>query len=297
VKPRIGITLGDPAGIGPEVVRAALASPLLPQDFEYVIIRDTEDFTPGLPTRESAKHAFLALEEGASMALKGEISALVTGPVSKKAMHEVGFAFPGQTEFFADRAGESNFAMCLTGGPITVALVTAHIPLRDVADSLTQEEIIRVGLLLSDFLIRKGIPHPRIAIAGLNPHAGEGGDLGHEEIDIILPAANVLRVQHAEKAAFTGPHSPDTLFRQVVAGSFDGVLCMYHDQGLIPLKLHAFDEGVNVTLGLPFIRTSPDHGTAFEIAGKKTARPNSMIAAILLAAKLAKSPVRKDVNN
>ncbi len=289
--------MGDPAGIGPEVVRKALASPLLSQEFDYFIIRDVEGFAPGVPTKDSARHAFLALEEGVSMALKGEIAALVTGPVSKKAMHEVGFDFPGQTEFFADRAGEKNFAMCLTGGKITVALVTAHIPLREVADALTREEIIRVGLLLADFLIRRGISQPRVAIAGLNPHAGEGGDLGREELDLILPTAEILRRDHAHRAVFTGPFSPDTLFHQVVAGVFDGVLCMYHDQGLIPLKLHAFDEGVNVTLGLPFIRTSPDHGTAFDLAGKNCARPDSMIAAILLAGKLAAFPFAKDVNN
>jgi len=287
LKPLIGITLGDPAGVGPEVVRAALADPSLPADFDYEVIRDTNDFVPGFPTKESALHALAALEEGTQMALRGEIAALVTGPVSKKALHDVGFDFPGQTEFFAHRSSVENFAMCLTGGKITVALVTAHIPLRQVADELAESEIIRVGLLLADFLAQRGVMHPRIAVAGLNPHAGESGDLGREELELIGPAVEILQRNHPERAIFSGPHSPDTLFHQVVNGSHDGVLCMYHDQGLIPLKLHAFDRGVNVTLGLPFTRTSPDHGTAFDLAGKRLASAESMKAAIKLAVQLS----------
>ena len=177
--------------------------------------------------------------------------------------------------------------MCLTGKKITVALVTAHVPLVDVSRILTRSEIVRVGQLLAAFLVRRGVPRPRIAVAGLNPHAGEGGDLGSEEIEIITPAVQSLRQSLKGAVAISGPHSADTLFHRVVQGEFDAVLCMYHDQGLIPLKLHAFDEGVNVTLGLPFPRTSPDHGTAFEIAGKAIARPASMIAAIRLACELA----------
>ena len=209
---------------------------------------------------------------------------MVTGPVSKNALHSVGYEFPGQTEFFAARAGVENFAMCLTGGVLTVALVTVHVPMRDVAGLLTCAEIVRVGLLLADFLRRLGIVCPRVAVAGFNPHAGENGDIGSEEIEIIAPAVAELRLGGG--ADFTGPYPPDTVFHRAAKGDFDGVLCMYHDQGLIPLKLHAFDEGVNVTLGLPFVRTSPDHGTAFDIAGKGIARPSSMIAAIRLAARM-----------
>jgi 4-hydroxythreonine-4-phosphate dehydrogenase len=176
--------------------------------------------------------------------------------------------------------------MCLTGGALTVALVTAHLPLRAVAENLRSSEIIRVGQLLAAFLTARLGRAPRIAIAGLNPHAGESGALGREEIELIAPAVTLLA---DSPAAFTGPLSPDTVFHRAVAGEFDGVLCMYHDQGLIPLKLHAFDSGVNVTLGLPFPRTSPDHGTAFEIAGKNLARPDSMIAALRLAAGLARA--------
>jgi 4-hydroxythreonine-4-phosphate dehydrogenase len=203
--------------------------------------------------------------------------------------------------------------MCFTGGKITVALVTAHIPLSEVSGALKRSEIVRVGLLLADFmhkrspkldrLKRSSSPaderktSARIAVAGLNPHAGESGKIGREEIEIIAPAVAELNSQPSTKAslartnpqrpAFSGPHSPDTVFHRAAEGEFDAVLCMYHDQGLIPLKLHAFHNGVNVTLGLPFPRTSPDHGTAFEIAGKGLARPDSMIAAINLAVELA----------
>jgi len=223
------------------------------------------------------------MEESVRRLLVGEIQAVVTGPVCKHALHRVGFEFPGQTEFFAARAGVENFAMCLTGGALTVALVTAHVPLARVASLLSVEEIVRVGRLLQDFLILRGKKNPRIAVAGLNPHAGEQGDMGREEIDIIAPAVACL----SQMGNFVGPLPPDTLFHRAVEGDFDGVLCMYHDQGLIPLKLHAFHEGVNVTLGLPFIRTSPDHGTAFDIAGRGIARPDSMRQAIRLAAELA----------
>jgi 4-hydroxy-L-threonine phosphate dehydrogenase PdxA len=168
-----------------------------------------------------------------------------------------------------------------------VALVTCHIPLAGVAGALKPTEIVRVGLLLADFLKRRGNESPRIAIAGLNPHAGESGNIGREEIEIITPAiADLKREVRNAKCEIMGPLSPDTVFHRTIEGEFDAVLCMYHDQGLIPLKLHAFHNGVNTTLGLPFPRTSPDHGTAFEIAGKGIAKPDSMIAAITLAAEL-----------
>ena len=195
----------------------------------------------------------------------------------------MGFRFPGQTEFLPSVVA-SRISRCVsTGGKITVALVTAHIPLREAASALKQSEIVRVGLLLADFLNSRSISSPRIAVAGLNPHAGESGKLGREEIEIIGPAVAELQPITSSTRQSTivyGPLSPDTVFHRAIEGEFDAVLCMYHDQGLIPLKLHAFYEGVNVTLGLPFPRTSPDHGTAFEIAGKGIARPDSMIAAI-----------------
>ena len=286
---RVGITLGDPAGIGPEIVQAALASGRLPETAEYSVIGQPIACSLGQPTRETAHAALDALEKSAALAFRGEIQAVVTGPIHKKRMYEIGFQFPGQTEFFADRSGVKNFAMLLTGGKLTVALVTAHLPLREVSNALQTDEIVRVGLLLEDFLHRRGMATPRIAVAGLNPHAGESGALGREESEVIAPAVQQLQsaIRSPQSAIFHGPFSPDTLFHHAANGDWDGVLCMYHDQGLIPLKLHAFHEGVNVTLGLPFARTSPDHGTAFEIAGKGLARPDSMIAAINLAVELA----------
>ncbi|MGI9115455.1 MAG: 4-hydroxythreonine-4-phosphate dehydrogenase PdxA [Chthoniobacterales bacterium] len=287
---RIGITLGDPAGIGPEVIDKALASGQLRGDVVVRVIGERGQTTPGEATRVSAGLAFAALEEAARLANSDEIDAVVTGPVHKARMAEIGFHFPGQTEFFANRTGTSNYAMLLTAGAITVALVTTHIPLRDVPGTLTTPEIVRVGKLLADFLTRRGTQSPRIAVAGLNPHAGESGKIGREEIDIIRPAISELNqspfTDH-HSPVFDGPISPDTLFYHLARGKWDAALCMYHDQGLIPLKLHGFDQGVNVTLGLPYPRTSPDHGTAFEIAGKNLARPESMIAAINLAIELA----------
>jgi 4-hydroxythreonine-4-phosphate dehydrogenase len=290
----IGITLGDPAGVGPEVVRAALASGRLNPAFEYRLIGDPTGVTPGVPTAESAKAAVAALEEAAALVISGKIDAVVTGPIHKANSQAAGFAFPGQTEFFAARAGVTDFAMLLTGGSLTVALVTAHISLREVPLRLSTPEIVRVGHLLTKFLrlrLNGGLLGRalRIAVAGLNPHAGEQGAMGREEIEIITPAIHLLQQTWGEKAVFSGPISPDTLFFRAAAGEFDAVLCMYHDQGLIPLKLHAFDEGVNVTLGLPFFRTSPDHGTAFEIAGRNIARPESTLRAIQLACELSQA--------
>ena len=282
-EPVIGLVAGDPSGVGPELLAAALKQPIAGARLE--VIGDASPVDPGHPSVSSSQHAIACLEEAARRALAGEIDAVVTGPVSKKHLHEAGFDFPGQTEFFAARAQISNFAMLLTGGPLTVALVTAHVPLRQVAGMLATSEIVRVGCLLADFLKKRGIPSPRIAVAGLNPHAGEHGDLGDEEGRIIEPALPLLASVN-EGVSFAGPFSPDTIFWRAANGEFDGVLCMYHDQGLIPLKLLGFHEGVNVTLGLPFVRTSPDHGTAYEIAGKGTARPESFFAAIRLAAEL-----------
>jgi 4-hydroxythreonine-4-phosphate dehydrogenase len=296
MRPHIGITLGDCAGIGPEIVDLALKSGRVPDSADYVVIGRQPDCKSGAPTIETARAAAAALEEAVTRARRGELHAIVTGPIHKARMYEAGFKFPGQTEFFAERCGAENFAMCLTGGKITVALVTAHIPLSEVPRALKQSEIVRVGSLLLDFLKRRGVQAPRIAVAGLNPHAGESGKIGREEIEIIAPAVSELNsslVTRHSSLVFSGPASPDTIFHRATEGEFDAVLCMYHDQGLIPLKLHAFHNGVNVTLGLPFPRTSPDHGTAFEIAGKGIARPDSMIAAINLAVELANSAKAK----
>jgi 4-hydroxythreonine-4-phosphate dehydrogenase len=286
---RIGITLGDPAGIGPEIIRSALESGKLANDVDYKVIGQVGTVAAGSPSPDSARAAFAAMEEGAGLANSGEIDAIVTGPIHKARMAEIGFEYPGQTEFFAARSGTTNYAMLLTGGAITVALVTTHVPLREVPASLNTSEIVRVGKLLDNFLRRRGKGVPRVAVAGLNPHSGESGKIGREEIEIIAPAVQELQsaIGNQQSAIFEGPVSPDTLFFHLANEKWDAALCMYHDQGLIPLKLHAFHSGVNVTLGLPFPRTSPDHGTAFDIAGKGIARPDSMIAAINLAAELA----------
>ena len=290
---RIGITLGDPAGIGPEIVRSALESGKLASGIDYQVIGQDGPVVVGAPSPDSARKALAAMEEAALLANSGEIDAVVTGPIHKARMADIGFEFPGQTEFFAARSGTANYAMLLTGGAITVALVTTHVRLRDVPASLKTSEIVRVGHLLDNFLRRRGKTAPRIAVAGLNPHAGESGKIGREEIEIIAPAVRELQsaVGDQQSAIFEGPISPDTLFFHLVNEKWDAALCLYHDQGLIPLKLHAFHSGVNVTLGLPFPRTSPDHGTAFDIAGKGIARPDSMIAAINLAAELAQKQI------
>lgn len=281
-RPVIGLTTGDPAGIGPEIIAACLGSGQLPGHCDYRVLGPTEGFTAGRPEPRSARAAWDALKEAGRLLHSGGIQGVVTGPVSKSDLQDAGFPFPGQTEFFASLAGVDDFAMCLTGGPLTVALATIHVPLRDVPTLLTSVEIVRVGRLLHGFLARRLGRPPRIAVAGLNPHAGEDGAFGDEEETVIGPAVEEL----AEEGEFSGPWSPDTLFHRAAGGDFDGVLCMYHDQGLIPLKLLAFETGVNVTLGLPWPRTSPDHGTAFDIAGTGRANPSSMMAAIRLAAEL-----------
>jgi 4-hydroxy-L-threonine phosphate dehydrogenase PdxA len=325
MRSRIGITLGDCAGIGPEIVDLALKSKKVPASAEYVVIGRQPNCQPGAPSIETARAAAAALEEAVTRARRGELHAVVTAPIHKARMYEAGFKFPGQTEFFAERCGIKNFAMCLTDDKLTVALVTSHIPLAKVPGALRQSEIVRVGLLLADFLQRRRMNQNlnaksiqdapssqgnldalgiqvRIAVCGLNPHAGESGKIGREEIEIIAPAVAEMNSQQStinyQPAAFSGPHSPDTIFHRAVEGEFDAVLCMYHDQGLIPFKLVAFHGGVNTTLGLPFPRTSPDHGTAFEIAGKRIARPDSMIAAINLAVELTtkRRPPAKHAN-
>ena len=267
MKPRIGITLGDPAGIGPEVVLKALASGKLDRRFEYEIIGNAR-----APRRDARKW----IVSGAKRCLAGELAALVTAPIIK----EIVEPWPGQTELLANLAGAKKFAMLLAAGNLRVALVTTHLPVSEVARHITRKKIVEVVELTRAFCQQLGIRKPRIAVAGLNPHAGEGGRFGHEEQSLIAPAV--------KQVGAIGPCSADTVFYRAVHGEFDAVVAMYHDQGLAPFKLVAFDTGVNVTLGLPFIRTAPDHGTAPDIAGKGIARPDGMIAAINLAAQLAK---------
>ena len=283
--PEILITLGDPAGIGPEVIDAALASGQLPTGFDFRVIGDRSAGTPGKPTRESAQAALNALEESARLLRETDAAAVVTGPVSKEGLQAIGFLFPGQTEFFTHAYGLVESGMLLTGPTLTVGLATIHIGISEVPKYLTTESIVTIGKLTTDFLTKKGIASPKIAVCGLNPHAGENGAFGNEEKTVIVPA--IVALNSLGIATFTGPHVPDAIFRDAAQGKYNAVIAMYHDQGLIPLKLLDFDEAVNVTLGLPKPRTSPDHGTAFAIAGKGIANPASMIAAIKLACELA----------
>jgi 4-hydroxythreonine-4-phosphate dehydrogenase len=282
--PRILITAGDPAGIGPEVIEKALNSGKLPGGFEFEILGDIQAGTPGKPDRRSAEAALNGLQEAATRLKDGTGDAVVTAPVSKEALQSVGFNFPGQTEFFADAFGVEDFGMLLTGERLTVGLATIHEPLKSIPTLLTAEKIIRISRLTAAFLSKRGIHHPRIALAGLNPHAGENGAFGDEERTIISPALEILQTDG--DAQYSGPAVPDAIFREAAMGSHDAVIAMYHDQGLIPLKLLDFDTAVNVTLGLPKPRTSPDHGTAYGIAGKNVADHSSMIAAIRLACEL-----------
>lgn len=283
--PRILITLGDPAGIGPEVIDFALASGKLPPGFDFEVLGDRSAGTPGKPDAHSAAAALVALDEAVRCLKQGNAAAVVTGPVAKNGLQAIGFPFPGQTEYFANAFGVADFGMLLAGSTLTVGLATIHEPLAKVPGLLTIQGIRRIGLLTADFLKRRGITQPRIAVAGLNPHAGENGAFGDEESRIISPA--IEQLNQAGIAIFSGPAVPDAIFRDAARGDCHAVIAMYHDQGLIPLKLLDFDNAVNVTLGLPLPRTSPDHGTAFPIAGKGLADPSSMVAAIRLACELA----------
>jgi 4-hydroxythreonine-4-phosphate dehydrogenase len=282
---RIIITTGDPAGIGPEIINKALAAGGYPEDCEFSVLGNHGNTLPGSPDFRSATAAREALNAAVVELKAGRAHAVVTGPVAKDALQSVGFPFPGQTEYFADAFGVEDFGMLLAGKTLTVGLATIHEPLASVPALLTAARIERIGRLTASFLKRRGIESPRIAVAGLNPHAGEGGAFGDEESRVIRPAIEALNA--SGEAVFSGPAVPDAVFREAAMGKFDAVLAMYHDQGLIPLKLLDFDNAVNVTLGLPVPRTSPDHGTAFGIAGTNTADPSSMIAAIRLACELA----------
>lgn len=282
---RILITLGDPAGIGPEIIDAALASGALPRGFDFDVLGDRNAGIPGNPDGRSAIAALAALNAAVDALKHDRAAAVVTGPVCKEALQSQGFRFPGQTEYFAHAFGVEDFGMLLTGDTLTVALATIHEPIARVPELLTSSGIEKTGRLTASFLTRRGIARPRIAVAGLNPHAGEHGAFGDEESRIIQPAIDRLNASGC--ATFSGPAVPDAVFRDAARGEFDGVIAMYHDQGLIPLKLLDFDNAVNVTLGLPKPRTSPDHGTAFAIAGKGIADPSSMISAIRLACELA----------
>ena len=303
---KLAFTCGDPAGVGPEIVASWLATnPTASAEVAvigpalWLASLDTmaekipvglEEFsaTPGQPSGEGALVAWAAMERAAQGCKSGEFSGVVTGPVSKGELAKIGYAFPGQTEFFAARWGGEP-VMCFCGGKLRVTLVTWHVPLTGVA-VLLNPALLRRAVVAADQLARaEGISVPRIGVCGLNPHAGEGGLLGPEERDLIDPALDKIRLE------FPGlsPCLPgDTLFMRQLRGEFDVIIALYHDQGLAPLKAVDFDEAVNVTLGLPFVRTSPDHGTAFGLAGQGKASPRSFANAVNVARRLINSRSR-----
>lgn len=240
--------------------------------------------TAGRLDSRNSRHVLALLDEAIDGCLHGRYSAMVTGPVHKGIINEAGMAFTGHTEYLAEKSGTPKVVMMLTGGGLNVALATTHLPLSEVPRAITREELTAVLRILHADLVNKfGISHPRIAVCGLNPHAGESGHLGREEIDVIEPVLASLR---AEGMNLSGPYPADTLFAQLRKHPADAVLAMYHDQGLPVLKYASFGEGVNVTLGLPFIRTSVDHGTALDLAGTGNIETGSLLAAIQLAIRL-----------
>jgi 4-hydroxythreonine-4-phosphate dehydrogenase len=289
--PRIAITLGDPAGIGPEVVAKTLHDPRLPRGFQFEVLgkADGPGIRPGQPTPASARAAWRALNEAVCGCRDGRFAAMVTGPVQKESLARISPGFVGQTEFLARACGLPDDAavMTLTDPKLTVALCTNHCSLREALRKLTAKRIVQVAKITRQFLQQRGIAQPRLAFAAINPHMGEAGLFGDEDTRIVEPAREKLS---AEKIALS--HLPaDTIFHAAVKKrAFDAVICAYHDQGLIPFKLVAFESGVNVTLGLPIIRTSPDHGTALEIAGQGRADHRSMLAAVRLACRLVRRP-------
>jgi 4-hydroxythreonine-4-phosphate dehydrogenase len=269
------VTLGDPRGIGPEVVRQALVAAL---DADVTLVGTEHE--AGVSEEQAGRAAGQAIEDAARLALSGEVDAIVTGPVHKHALHVAGYRYPGVTEFLAHLAGDVPVAMMLTTGTLRVVLVTTHLALRDVPAHLTTERIVQAGRITADALRRWwGIAAPRLAVCALNPHAGEGGLFGDEDERVLRPAAKTLGA--------VGPLSADTVFVKALRGDFDAVLAPYHDVGMTAVKVAGFGTGVNVTLGLPFIRTAPDHGTAFDIARTGKAEAGSMRAALELAVRLA----------
>jgi 4-hydroxythreonine-4-phosphate dehydrogenase len=284
----LALTLGDPAGIGPEIVAKVLRDPRLPRGFHFEVLGSATGIKSGRCTRRSAKIALDALRKAAQGCLTGKYAAMVTGPVNKEAIDAIAPGFVGQTEFLAEICGRpaGDAVMTLTDPRLTVALCTAHCSLRDALKRLTSARIVYVTRTVRDFLRASGCARPRLAIAGINPHAGENGLFGDEEQRLIAPAVRALA---NEKIDVTVAPADTLFYRAAREKAFDAVICAYHDQGLIPFKLLAFDTGVNLTLGLPILRTSPDHGTALEIAGRGVARHESMLAAVRLACRLARA--------
>ena len=287
LKPRIAITEGDPAGIGPEIARRAAADPRVLDVCEPVLYGAAAGtrFEPGVLSAEAGQAGYDAIVRAAADAQSGEVAAIATAPINKEALRLAGFPWNGHTDMLAHLTGAQHVAMMFYSDELRVVLATVHVPLADVPALLTQTLLEQTIALTARELPRFGIASPRIAVAGLNPHAGEHGLFGREEEIVMAPAIACCRAKGID---VSGPFPGDTIFVRARRGEFDVVIACYHDQGLIPVKLVAFGRAVNVTLGLPIIRTSVDHGTAFDIAGKGVADPESMIGAVLLAAQLAR---------
>ncbi len=286
MKPRVAITEGDPAGIGPEIARRAADDPRVLAACEPILYGAAagKRFVPGVLSADAGRSAYEAIVNAAADAQRGVVSALATAPINKEALRLAGFPWNGHTDLLAHLTGAAHVAMMFYSDELRVVLATVHVPLADVPRLLTRELMKRTIALAATELPRFGVAKPRLAVAGLNPHAGEHGLFGLEEQHVIEPAVACCRTRGID---VSGPFPADTLFVRAKRGEFDVVIACYHDQGLIPVKLVAFGRAVNVTLGLPIIRTSVDHGTAFDIAGRGVADAESMVAAVLLAAKLA----------
>ena len=311
-KKKVAITIGDPAGIGTEVTLKALleeeiiseCNPLIvgdrivieeavkemgiPFDIEIYDILDTKSvknrkFRKCMPTEEGGRASVAYIKKAVDLARLGIVDAVVTAPISKEALKIAGYQWPGHTEMLAEFTNTKDFSMMLCGGPLRVILATTHVAMRNISGLITRERVLKTIILANKACNMMGIENPRIGVCGLNPHAGESGIFGQEEIDSITPA-----IEDAVRKGIpvSGPYPADTIFHKAYNGEFDIVVCMYHDQGLIPLKMIAFDTGVNITIGLPIVRTSPDHGTAYDIAWKGIANPSSMIEAIKMAERL-----------
>jgi len=320
---KIAITMGDPAGIGPEIIAHAVFNPAVqkvcrpiiigahdileeafklagqhfkpnvitsmamvdpsPGTVNIVDIGSIRDFRRAKASAEGGEASATCVKKAVELARTKQVDAIVTAPISKEALKAAGLKWPGHTEMLAELTDTTDYAMMLTGGPLRVILVTIHTAIRNVPALITRGAVLKTILLAKKACDMMGMQDPTIAVAGLNPHAGETGIFGSEEIEAISPA-----VEEAKKLGLpvSGPYPPDTIFHKAYKGEIGIIVCMYHDQGLIPLKMICFDTGVNVTVGLPIIRTSPDHGTAYDIAWKGIARPSSMIEAIRLAARL-----------
>jgi len=328
--PRIAITMGDPAGIGPEIIVKALPGEDISQVCRAFVLGDvgllkaaSEDIgarsfhvmenpgdisekpgmidvlplsnlegtlTPGKPTREGGTAMMDYILKAVELASKGQVSAMVTCPISKELMNQAGYEFEGHTELIAHLTHTKDYVMMLAGERLRVALVTIHCPLRDVAEKINKKLIVKTVTITCRALEKDfAIKNPRVAVAALNPHAGESGLFGREDREIIQPAVEEAR---KEGLSVEGPFPADTVFYHAVQGRFDAVVAMYHDQGLIPLKLLHFSDAVNLTLGLPIVRTSVDHGTAYDIAGRGIADPSSLVAAIKMAAGIAEARQR-----